>query len=36
MDITEVSMIMSQSRRQESVGIAVMEMAMDIGEENAM
>lgn len=35
MDIPALSMIMSQSRVQESAGIAVMKMAMDTGKENA-
>ena len=35
MDIGELSMVMSQSRVQESAGIAVMKMAMDTGKENA-
>jgi len=35
MDIAELSMIMSQSRVQQSAGIAVMKMAMDTGKENA-
>ena len=35
MDIGALSMVMSQSRVQESVGIAVMKMAMDTGTENA-
>ena len=35
MDIAALSIIMSQSRVQESVGIAVMNMAMDTGKENA-
>jgi hypothetical protein len=35
MDIGALSMIMSQSRVQESAGIAVMKMAMDTGKENA-
>ena len=35
MDIGALSMIMSQSRLQENVGIAVMKMAMDTGKENA-
>ncbi|MBZ9688092.1 YjfB family protein [Clostridium estertheticum] len=35
MDIGALSMIMSQSRVQENVGIAVMKMAMDTGKENA-
>ena len=35
MDIGELSMVMSQSRVQESVGIVVMNMAMDTGTENA-
>jgi len=34
MDIAALSMIMSQSRVQESAGIAVMKMAMDTGKEN--
>jgi hypothetical protein len=34
MDIGALSMIMSQSRLQENVGIAVMKMAMDTGKEN--
>ena len=36
MDIGELSMVMSQSRLQESAGIAVMKMAMDAGKENAI
>jgi len=36
MDIGALSMIMSQSRLQENVGIAVMKMAMDTGKENAI
>lgn len=35
MDIAALSMIMSQSRVQESAGIAVMKMVMDTGKENA-
>ena len=35
MDIGALSMIMSQSRVQENVGIAVMKIAMDTGKENA-
>jgi len=35
MDIGALSMIMSQSRVQENVGIPVMKMAMDTGKENA-
>ena len=35
MDIAALSMIMSQSRVQESAGIALMKMAMDTGKENA-
>jgi hypothetical protein len=35
MDIAALSMIMSQSRVQESAGIAVMNMAMDTGNQNA-
>ena len=35
MDIAALSMVMSQSRVQESAGIAVMKMAMDTGKENA-
>ena len=35
MDIGALSMIMSQSRVQESAGIAVMKMAMNTGKENA-
>lgn len=35
MDIAELSMVMSQSRVQQSVGIAVMKMAMDTGKETA-
>ncbi len=35
MDIAALSMIMSQSRIQESAGIAVMKIAMDTGKENA-
>ena len=34
MDIGALSMIMSQSRVQQSAGIAVMKMAMDTGKEN--
>jgi hypothetical protein len=36
MDIAALSMAMSQSRVQESAGIAVMKMAMDTGKENAV
>lgn len=35
MDIGALSMIMSQSRVQQSAGIAVMKMAMDTGKETA-
>ncbi|WP_291637285.1 YjfB family protein [Clostridium sp.] len=35
MDIGALSMIMSQSRVQESAGIAVMKMAMNTGKENS-
>ena len=35
MDIAELSMVMSQSRVQQSAGIAVMKMAMDTGKDNA-
>jgi hypothetical protein len=35
MDIAPLSMVMSQSRVQQSAGIAVMKMAMDTGKENA-
>jgi hypothetical protein len=35
MDIAALSMIMSQSRVQQSVGIEMMKMAMDTGKENA-
>ncbi|MBU3176422.1 YjfB family protein [Clostridium estertheticum] len=35
MDIGALSMVMSQSKVQESAGIAVMKMAMDTGKENA-
>ena len=35
MDIAQLSMVMSQSRVQQSAGIAVMKMAMDTGKENA-
>ena len=35
MDIGALSMIMSQSRVQQSVGIEVMKMAMNTGKENA-
>lgn len=35
MDIAALSMVMSQTRVQESAGIAVMKMAMDTGKENA-
>ena len=35
MDIAELSMVMSQSRVQQSAGIAVMKMAMDTGKETA-
>ena len=35
MDIAALSMVMSQSRVQESAGIAVMKMAMDTSKENA-
>ena len=36
MDIAELSIIMSQSRVQQSAGIAVMKIAMDSGKENAI
>lgn len=35
MDIATLSMVMSQSKAQTAVGIGVMNMAMDIGNENA-
>lgn len=35
MDIAALSMVMSQSKVQQSAGIAVMKMAMDTGKENA-
>lgn len=35
MDIAALSMAMSQSRVQESAGIAVMKMAMNIGKETS-
>jgi len=35
MDIAALSIIMSQSRVQESAGISVMKMAMDTGKESA-
>jgi hypothetical protein len=35
MDIGALSMVMSQSRVQESAGISVMKMAMDTGKESA-
>ena len=35
MDIGALSMVMSQSRVQQSAGIAVMKIAMDTGKENA-
>lgn len=35
MDIAQLSMVMSQSKVQESAGIAVMKMAMNTGKENA-
>jgi hypothetical protein len=35
MDIGALSMVLSQSRVQENVGIAVMKMAMDTGKGNA-
>ena len=35
MDIGALSMVMSQSRVQESAGIAVMKMALDTGKESA-
>ena len=35
MDIGALSMIMSQSRVQQDVGIAVLKMAMDTGKEDA-
>lgn len=35
MDLAALSMVMSQSRVQESAGIAVMKMAMDTGKETA-
>jgi len=34
MDVAALSMIMSQAKVKESVGIAVMKMAMDTGKEN--
>lgn len=34
MDIGALSMVMSQSRVQQSAGIAVMKMTMDTGKEN--
>jgi hypothetical protein len=34
MDIGSLSMIMSQSRVQQSAGIAVMKMSMNVGKEN--
>jgi hypothetical protein len=34
-DIGSLSMIMSQSKMQQSAGIAVIKMAMDTGKENA-
>lgn len=36
MDIGVLSMVMSQSRVQQSVGIEVMKVAMDTGKENAI
>lgn len=35
MDITALSMVMSQSRVKESAGISVIKMAMDTGKETA-
>jgi len=35
MDVAAMAMVMSQSRVQQSAGIAVMKMAMDSGKENA-
>lgn len=35
MDIAQLSVIMSQSRVQQSASISVMKMAMDSGKENA-
>lgn len=35
MDIAALSMVMSQARVQQDVGISVMKMAMDTGKENA-
>ncbi|WP_123053475.1 YjfB family protein [Clostridium sp. JN-1] len=35
MDIATLSIVMSQSRVQQSAGIAVMKIAMDAGKENA-
>lgn len=35
MDIAELSIVMSQSRVEESAGIALMKKAMDTGKENA-
>lgn len=35
MDIGALSMLRSQSRVQESAGVAVLKMAMDTGKENA-
>ena len=36
MDIGALSMVMSQSKMQQSAGIAVMKIAMDTGKENAV
>jgi hypothetical protein len=36
MDIAALSMVMSQSRVQQSAGMAVMKMAMNAGKENAI
>ncbi|SFC86737.1 YjfB family protein [Clostridium uliginosum] len=36
MDIAALSMVMSQSRVQESAGIAIMKVAMDTGKDNAI
>ena len=35
MDIAELSMVMTQSRVQQSAGISLMKMAMNAGNENA-
>lgn len=35
MDLGALSMVMSQARVQQSVGIEIMKMAMDTGKENA-